>query len=87
MKHPTIEQLEKYLNGKTGIFKSGHIERHIAKCAECATKVEELKEENQLAEELKKLFTAFPQEDKREEDQTYINISKIFGSPKHGTSA
>ena len=85
MKHSTLEELEKYLNGKTGIFKSGHIERHIAKCAECSDKLKGLKEADKLAEEVKISLKTF-HDSKSEHDQTFLNISKVFGIPKHGTS-
>ena len=87
MKHPTIEQLEKYLNGKAGIFKSGHIDKHLAKCAECSEQLEELKEAEQLAEELKQSVKTFPQAEEVKNDPTFLSISQIFGPPKQGTSA
>jgi len=89
MKHPTIEQMEKYLNAGAGLFMKSHIERHLAKCTECSEKLEELKEAEQLAEELKqsiKVFAPDKESKNSDDDPTFFTISKIFGPAKHGTS-
>ena len=87
MRHPTLEQLGKYQEGTIGIFKSGHIERHIAKCTECAKKLKELQDGDQLAEELKSSLKVFSRQEEMSKDPTFLGISKIFGPPEHGISS
>lgn len=87
MKHPTIEQLEKFLREKAGIFTRNHIEKHLPRCPECREKLEELREAEKLADELRHSVRSFPETAESRSDPTYARLSGIIGIPEKGTSA